>query len=71
MHDRSFFHCRSCREPLYATSSVAGQADRDWEVDHQESGRWCPLGHLMPLTGTAPDPRALPDAVRILLTVGE
>ncbi|WP_405453106.1 hypothetical protein [Streptomyces erythrochromogenes] len=69
MSERVFFWCRSCRQPLYATSSSTTGTDRDWEIDHQQPGV-CRNGHLMPLTGTAPAPEALPDAPHILRLFG-
>ncbi|KOU29476.1 hypothetical protein ADK52_05785 [Streptomyces sp. WM6372] len=69
MRDRSFYWCRSCRQPLYATSSPALPAGWDWEVDHQQPGD-CANGYLMPLTGTAPVPEDLPNAPRVLRVFG-
>ncbi|MDA5284319.1 hypothetical protein ACWGHM_13760 [Streptomyces sp. NPDC054904] len=69
MSQRSFYWCRACRQPLYATSSTALDADRDWEVDHQQPGA-CGNDHLMPLEGTAPTPEDLPDAPRVLRLFG-
>ncbi len=28
-----FYWCRACRQPLYATRSLAIPAGRDWEID--------------------------------------
>lgn len=70
MRGRSFYWCLSCRRPLYATSTAALPADRDWEIDHQQPGDGCPNGHLMPLTGRAAAPEDLPDASRVLRTFG-
>lgn len=69
MRAGSFYWCRSCRQPLYATSSSATQTDRDWEIDHQQPGD-CANGHLMPLTGTAAVPEDLRDAPRVLRLFG-
>ncbi|MEV7728620.1 hypothetical protein AB0P15_28285 [Streptomyces sp. NPDC087917] len=69
MSERSFYWCRSCRQPLYATSSTAAGADRDWEIDHQRPGA-CGNDHLMPLTGAAPAPEHLRDAPRVLRLFG-
>ncbi|MFJ3913792.1 hypothetical protein [Streptomyces vinaceus] len=69
MTGRSFYWCRSCRQPLYATSSLAIPAGWDWEIDHQQPGD-CANGHLMPLTGTAAVPEDLPDAPRVLRVFG-
>ncbi|GGQ33365.1 hypothetical protein GCM10010249_59850 [Streptomyces roseolilacinus] len=32
----SFYWCRSCRGPLYATGSLSIPAGWDWEIDHQQ-----------------------------------
>ncbi|WP_030301963.1 hypothetical protein [Streptomyces katrae] len=69
MRGRCFYWCRSCRQPLYATSSAAIPADRDWEIDHQHPGE-CANGHLMPLTGRAAVPEDLPNAPRVLRLFG-
>ncbi|MER6780767.1 MULTISPECIES: hypothetical protein [unclassified Streptomyces] len=69
MKDRSFYWCRSCRQPLYATSSLTARVGRDWEIDHQLPAD-CPNEHLMPLTGTATIPEDLPNAPRVLRVFG-
>ncbi|MFE9561979.1 hypothetical protein ACFYM0_12805 [Streptomyces sp. NPDC006487] len=60
-----FYWCRSCRQPLYVTSSASTLVGRAWEIDHQQPGD-CANGHLMPLTGTAAVPEDLPNAPRVL-----
>ncbi|MFD9454150.1 hypothetical protein ACFWBC_13795 [Streptomyces sp. NPDC059985] len=69
MSGRSFYWCRACRQPLYATSSPATVAGREWEIDHQQPGA-CGNGYLMPLTGTAPVPEDLPGAPGVLRVFG-
>ncbi|MFF3015609.1 hypothetical protein [Streptomyces sp. NPDC057939] len=69
MSDLSFYWCSSCRRPLYATSSTTLDADRDWEIDHQQPGE-CGNDHLMPLTGTASAPENLRGALRVLRLFG-
>uniref|UniRef100_UPI002F91421C hypothetical protein n=2 Tax=unclassified Streptomyces TaxID=2593676 RepID=UPI002F91421C len=69
MMGRSFYWCRSCRQPLYVTSSLEIPAGWDREIDHQQPGD-CANGHLMPLTGTATVPEDLPNAPRVLLVLG-
>ncbi|QEV43757.1 hypothetical protein CP980_00475 [Streptomyces vinaceus] len=64
-----FYWCRSCRQPLYATSSPALPDGWDWEIDHQRLDD-CANGHLMPLTGTAARPEDLPNAPRVLRVFG-
>ncbi|MFI6149686.1 hypothetical protein [Streptomyces sp. NPDC051109] len=69
MRGRAFYWCRSCRQPLYTTSSPALPAGRDWEIDHQQLDD-CANEHLMPLTGTATLPEDLPNAPRVLRAFG-
>lgn len=65
----AFYWCRSCRQPLYATSSASTPAGRDWEIDHQQPGD-CANKPVMPLTGTATIPEDLPNAPRVLRLFG-
>ncbi|MCM1976477.1 hypothetical protein [Streptomyces sp. G1] len=69
MSGRSFYWCRSCHQPLYATGSTTAATDWDWEVDHQQPGT-CGNQHLMPLTGTSPTPENLRNASRVLRLFG-
>lgn len=65
---RTFYWCRSCRQPLYATR-IAAPAGWEWEIDHQQPGD-CASGHLMPLTGMAGVPEDLPEASLVLRVFG-
>ncbi|MEU9234418.1 hypothetical protein [Streptomyces subrutilus] len=66
---RTFYWCRSCRRPLYATRSFAAPDGWEWEIDHQQPGD-CVGGHLMPLTGMASVPEDLPKASLVLRVFG-
>lgn len=63
--ERWFYWCRSCRQPLYATSTATDSSLREWEIDHQKPGS-CIRGHALPLTGLAVRPEDLPAAPQVL-----
>ncbi|MCX4782729.1 hypothetical protein [Streptomyces sp. NBC_01264] len=67
--ERSFFWCRACRQPLYATSTVTDTSARNWEIDHQQPGS-CTRSHVLPLTGIAEGPEELPAAGLVLRHFG-
>ncbi|WP_411104092.1 hypothetical protein [Streptomyces sp. cmx-4-9] len=83
---RSFYWCRACRQPLYASSTATATAaaasapTASSPVTQAAAHRdWeidhqdygdCANGPLMPLSGTAATPEDLPHAPRVLRLFG-